>query len=282
MYKRQYYEFITLVTRHILSFFYLSKDWVADNLENIFDKDHYQRWLCAVQGFSSTDRYVTEVYSHLRDNGDLISILDDKHLDERVKEKVIQHIALAYLYDFEKFDESPLKVLLSRNDQIEIMHLIWYFWIVRKDNLENLQSKVYELWPLIQYNLDFEADEGKTIASQLCYWVTFVTELDQDRLKLIRDIAPFSDVVHNSSHLLERIAELSDSQPMEAFEAWNSMLAGSMPDYPKESVVMLLGNILNTGSEGAHKARGIVSKYLEAGNNGPADWLREIEIGRSK
>ena len=280
--NESYYEFITLVTRHILSFFYLSKDWVADNLENIFDKDHYQRWLCAVQGFSSTDRYVTEVYSHLRDNGDLISILDDKHLDERVKEKVIQHIALAYLYDFEKFDESPLKVLLSRNDQIEIMHLIWYFWIVRKDNLENLQSKVYELWPLIQYNLDFEADEGKTIASQLCYWVTFVTELDQDRLKLIRDIAPFSDVVHNSSHLLERIAELSDSQPMEAFEAWNSMLAGSMPDYPKESVVMLLGNILNTGSEGAHKARGIVSKYLEAGNNGPADWLREIEIGRSK
>ena len=276
--KESYYEFITLVARHILSFFYLSKDWVTDNLGNIFDKNHYQRWLCAVQGFSSTDRYVTEVYLHLRNNGDLTSILDDNHLDERVKEKVIQHIALAYLYDFEEFDQSQLKVLLSRNYQIEIMHLIWYLWIVRQDNLENLQSKVYEIWPLIQCGLDLETDEGKTIASQLCYWVTFVTELDQGRLKLIREIAPFSDVVHNSSHLLERIAELSDNQPVEAFEVWNSMLFGSMPDYPKESVVTLLRNILDIELDGDLKARDIVSKYLESGNNGPADWLREISI----
>ena len=275
--NESYYEFVTLVTRHILSFFYLSKVWVAANLANIYDKKYYQRWLCAVQGFASTDRYVTEVYFHLRDNGDLARILDDQNLDERVKEKTIQHIALAFLYDIEEIQGGPLEDLLNRNVPLEIMHLIWYLWIVRKDDLDNIRTKIFELWPLIQHGLDFETDEGRTVGSQLCYWVTYISELDHERLALIQEIAPYSEVVHNSSHLLERIAELSDNQPLEALKVWSSMLVGSMPDYPKESVITLLKNILDVGPEGAQKVRNIVSEYLEAGNNLPADWLREIE-----
>ena len=272
------YEFATLITNYLPNFLYMSRDWVFSNLFRIFDKEHYLKWLCAMQGYAYVGIVYQEIYQYLKEHGDFIKALDDENIKDRVEDKVIQNIAVAYINGFEKYSDenSLISILISRKDYTEISHLIWFIWTLRKKDDENLRSKVYELWPKILEVVDLSTKEGRKIASQLCHWSIFVDRLDNERRTLLLAIAPYSDEEHNSNELLKSIANISQNQPFEAYTIWIKMLEGASSDYPEEAVRKTLMNLVNQGHEGLRKARDIVSQYLKNGNERPATLLREI------
>ncbi len=274
------YEFATLITNYLPNFLYMSKEWVLGNLSRIFDQERYLKWLCAMQGYAYVRNMYKEIYQYLKDHGDFLKALDDENVKDRVEDKVIQNIAIAYIDNFEKFSDenSLINVLISRKDHEELSHLIWFVWILRKkEDDENLRNKVYELWSKILETGDLSTREGKKMASQLCRWATFVDQIDDERRELLLAIAPFSDEAHNSYELLKSIADISQTQPFEAHTIWMKMLEGSTPDYPEEAVREIFTNLIKQGAEGLRKAREAESEYLKKGNNRPSNWLREIK-----
>jgi hypothetical protein len=276
--KNPEYEFATLVTNYLSNFLYMDKQWVLDNLNRIFDQSHYLKWLCAMQGYAYVGIIYQEIYKYLKEHGDLLKVLDDENLKSKVEEKAIQNIAIAYINDFETFHEdgSLINVLINRNIHEEINHLIWFMWTLRKQDHKILQTKIYELWPKILKNINLSKKEGRRTASDLCQWAFFVDNIDEDRLKLLLAIAPYSDEAHNSYELLKSISKISNTQAFEAYEIWMKMLEGSTPDYPEEAIKNIFINLLKLGVEGLRKAREAVSVYLKKGNDKPSLWLREI------
>ncbi len=272
------YEFATLVTNYLPNFLYMSKQWVLENLKRIFDQNHYLKWLCAMQGYAYVGTVYQEIYKFLKEHGDLLKVLNDENIRDRVEERAIQNIAVAYINDFESFedDNSLINMLIIRNDREEIRHLIWFMWTLRKKGDDKLKNKIYELWPKILQNIDLSIREGRRMASQLCHWAVFVDQIDEERQQLLLAIAPFSDESHNSYELLKSISEISETQPFEAHEIWMKILEGSTPDYPEEAVRKIFTNLLKAGSEGLRKAREAESEYLKNGNDRPSLWLREI------
>jgi len=272
------YEFATLVTNYLPNFLYMSKDWVLDNLNRIFDQDHYLKWLCAMQGYAYVNMIYQEIYKYLKEHDDFLKVLDDENIKDRVEEKAIQNIAIAFIENYESFKErnSLINTLITRNDHAEIRHLIWFMWTLRKKGDESLKNKVFELWPKILQNIDFSTREGKRLASQLCHWAVFVDKVDDERRDLLLAIAPYSNESHNSYELLKSIAEISQTQPFEAHTIWMKMLEGSIPDYPEEAVRQIFTNLVNEGHEGLRKAREAESVYIKKGNDRPSLWLREI------
>lgn len=272
------YEFATLVTYYLSNFLYMSEQWVLENLNRIFDQYNYLKWLCAIQGYAYIRTIYPKIYKYLKEHGDLLKVLDDKNIRDNAEEKAIQNIALAYINDFESFEEedSLINLLISRNDCEEIKHLVWFMWTLKNIRNEKLINKIYELWPKILDIIDLSKREGQNIASQLCLWTVFVDHVDKDRQQLLLAIAPYSDESHNSHVLLERISEISDQQPFEAHEIWMEMLKRSTPDYPEEAIRNIFTNLLKIGPEGLSKAREAESAYLKNGNDGPSLWLKEI------
>ena len=274
------YEFATLVTNYLPNFLYMSRDWLLGNLGRIFDQEQYLKWLCAMQGYAYVDTVYQEIYQYLKEHGDFIKVLDDENVKDRVEDKIIQNIAVAYINDFEIFSDenSLIRILVRRNDYEELSHLIWFIWTLRKKGDRNLRNKVYELWPKILEVVDVSTKEGKRIASQLCHWATFVEQVDEERMDLLLAIVPYADEAHNSYELLESIAGISRAQAFEAHTVWMKLLEGASPDYPEEAVREILINLVNTGPEGGRKAKEIVSEYLKKGNERPVTWLREIKM----
>jgi hypothetical protein len=275
------YEFATLVTNYLPNFLYMSRQWVLVNLNRIFDQNNYLKWLCALQGYAYVGTMYQEIYKYLKEHGDLLKVLDDENIRDKVEEKAIQNIAIAYINDFESFEEdnSLINTLISRNDHEEISHLIWFMWTLRKKGDDNLKNKIYELWPKILHNIDLSTREGRRMASRLCQWAVFVDQIDEDRRLLLLAIAPYSDESHYSYTLLESISHISETQAFEAHEIWIKMLEGSTPDYPEEAVRNIFSNLLKKGPEGLRKAREAESEYLKNGNDRPSLWLREIRQG---
>lgn len=237
----------------------------------------YLKWLCAMQGYSYVGTVYQEIYRFLSDHGDFLRVLNDENIKDRIEERVIQHIMIAYFNDFENLtdNDSLIRVLIKRKNFEELSQLIWFVRTLRKDD-SKLKDKVYKIWPLLMGVVDFSTREGRKLASNLCRWAAFVDQLDEKRKNLLLAIAPYADESHNSYDLLESIAKLSDKQPFEANDIWLKILEGAAPDYPEEAIRQILSNMVAQGSEGKRLARETVSEYLKQGVDRPSVWLREI------
>lgn len=282
--EKPQYEFVTLVTNYLPNFLYMSKDWVSDNLSRIFDKSHYLKWLCAMQGYSYIGTVYEVIYKYLKDNGDLKKALDDKNVKKQVEDRIIQNITVAYIHGFEKFSDqnSLIKLLVSRKDYNELRQLIWFMWTLRKKGDQKLKKKVLKLWPKILATIDFDTNDGRRLASQLCHWASFIEQVDSESMSLLLAIAPYAEEEYNAPFLLESIAYISKTQAFEAHIIWMKMLEGTGFDYPEEAVRESLVNILNLGLEGERKTKEIVSEYLKKGIVRPATLLQEIKKGKGE
>ena len=272
------YEFATLITDYLPNFLYMSKEWVLENLDKIFDQEHYLKWFCAMQGYVYVGTVSREIYQYLKEHGDFIRVLGDENFKDQVKKKVIQNIAVAYISDFEKYsdEDSLISVLISRKNHEELSHLVWSIWSLQKKGVQDLQNKVYALWPEILKNVDLSTREGKKMASQLCRWAIFVDKIDDERRELLLKIVPYANEAYNSYELLKNIADISQAQPFEAHEIWMKMLEGPDSGYPEEAVRQIFTNLVKNGPEGIRKAKEAASKYLKKGNDLPSIWLKEI------
>lgn len=271
------YEFVTLVTNYLPNFLYMSREWTLSQLPSIFDRSDYTWWLCAMSGYSYVGTVYQEVYEFLKDGGHFIEALDDENLRDNSREKVVQNVVVAYMSGFEMLEDekSLIRQLIVRGKHAEISQLIWFIWTLRKKDDRELTEKVLELWPLIRSTLDLTTNDGKKLASQLCHWAVFVEELNHKTKDLLLEIAPWSDIAYNSAQLLESLASISKSQPIDAADIWIQILQGSHPDYPEEAIKEIFGNLIAEGADGVRKAREIVSLYLPVANERPAVWLRE-------
>ena len=202
--------------------------------------------------------------------------MDDENLRDRVNEKIIQNIVIAYINDYEKLEDesSMIHQLLVRGKHEELSQLIWFIWTQRKD--ENLHAKVFELWPCLLKAIDMSNREGRKLASRLCDWSVFIDEVNEGNRSLLLAIVPFAGEEFNAPDVLESIAKISKKQPSEAYAIWLRLLEGTSMDFPEEAIRAALTNLVNAGPDGQRRAKKIVSKYIEAGNERPHKWLREI------
>jgi len=272
------YEFVTLVANYLPNFLYISQEWVLINLNNIFDLRDYQKWLCAIQGYSYVDIIYEEIFEHFKREGHFIPVLDDENLGEQVKRRIVENIAVAFINDFEELeDESSLiNQLIVRTRLPEIGNLIWFMWSLEKGSDQRLRKKVFELWPRILDVIDTHDHSGRLLASKLCTWAVFVDVVNDTNKRLILSVAEYADEEHNSFQLLESIARISLDQPREAYDIWVRMLLGSQADYPLEAIRTALNNVVKVKPEGTRMANDIVSQYLRTGNEQPLKVLREI------
>jgi hypothetical protein len=272
------YEFATLVVNYLPNFLYLSKSWTLSQLDKIFDIENRPRWLCAMQAYAYVGTVYEEVYRFLKTKGHFLSALDTQVLNQRVSEKVVQNIAVAFLNDFETLDNeaSLLFQLLTRARSSELAQLIWFIWSLRGDRDSKLEKKVFELWPLLIEKIDSSRPDGRKLASKLCDWTVFVKEINEETRPLVSAVVSYAEEDYNSYELLESIARFSDSQPEEAYQLWLQLLEKAQPSFPEEAIQLSLTNIAKHKPDGLRMAKTIVDHYLKAGVQAPDSFLRNL------
>jgi hypothetical protein len=272
------YEFATLVVNYLPNFLYMSKEWVLGNLSQIFDQENYQKWLCAMGGYAYVSTVYEGIYEYLKKQGHFIRALDDGNLKDRVVEKVVQNIVIAFINGFENLNDetSLIHQLFERRKYEELSQLIWFIWTLRKEGDAKVRSKVFELWPRLLAVIDTSGRDGKKLVSRLSTWSVFIDEVNDANKPLILSVAGYAEDDYNSHDLLEMIARTSKAQPREAYEIWLKLLESTSTDFPEEAVRTALKALAQSGAEGIRQAKDIVSAYLKGGNERPSIWLREL------
>ena len=272
------YEFITLLVMYLSNFLYMSSEWVLGNLDQIFDRGNYQKWLCAMQAYKYVNYIYPAIYNHLKTNQHFIHALDGKNLNYAMLENIIQNIVIAYLHDQENLEsgDSLIQLLLDRARYEELGQLVRCIYELREKKKQNLHSKVMALWPRLLKVIDMDNREVRKLASELTVWLVFITRVDDTNrgwiMKTVRHIGEYD----KTWKLLKEIARISAGQPEEAVEIWRVMLKNSAPDYPEDAIRKIFANLVNSGHEGRRAAHDIADEYFKRGNEGPNFVLNEV------
>lgn len=272
------FEFSTLVTAYLPNFLYMSRQWVLSNLDKIFGKENYMRWLCAMEGYYYSGMPDKEIYKHLSRNGDLLKALDDENIMFQVRGRVIEDAALEYIDDLETLEDSNsmIKVLIDRGVSEELDILIHVMTNFIKEGHGGMENKIFKLWPLLIDAADVSTRNGKALASSLCAWSVFVDYLDEEKMKLLLKIAPYADESYTPRDLLQSLARLSEKQPFKVNEIWLKILEGATPTYPEEPIRQILSNLVNEGEEGKRALKKTLDEYIKQGVERPLEIYREI------
>lgn len=262
------YEFIPFYLIHLANFLFMSKEWTDAQFDKVFDQDNQTKWLLAMQSFAHVNASYEPLYLRLKLGGDFARALAEQALEKEARNRIIQYIALAYIYGKERLNEdgSLIELLLTRRDEEELSQLIWFFWSLRDSKDVPVQAAALVLWPRLLAIIDPNAESGQRLLAQLSDWAEFIIVVDPQNAALLSAVAPFAAEGSHAWGLLRAIARISRQQPEQAYELWQTMLNHYQPDYPEDVILELFRNILNSRPGGVQRAKKIASQYVKAGS----------------
>lgn len=178
-------EFYFTLGQYFLNLYYLNKEWVQKNINKIFHKEKKLLYKSSIIGFFAyTDKVYLEIYNLLKGNNILLDALNYKFSERHINEKVIQHICIGYIEDWEKLKDpnSLISKILEDKKEYQIAEVVRFIKMFRKNLTEKVKQKIKPLWERI-FNIiskNEEKSEFQNIAVELIDWLNLADKIDED------------------------------------------------------------------------------------------------------
>jgi hypothetical protein len=272
------YEFITIALMYIRNFFYLSKRWTNENLEEMFGDVNSLQWLCAVQAYSYVGWLIPEIHNTFKAKGDYVSLLDDPNLNDTVKGRYIEYICIAHIQKIDTLgdDDSLLQLLLSRNNEKELSKIIWFLWSIRDQKLDIVKEIVFHLWPKLIELIGQKVNGYKRLASKLALWTEYIKELNDQSMPLLSAVAPYINEDYNGMSFMKELARLSETAALDVADIWKATLVNPFYMYDLEPLEKIFSNLIAQGNEGKAAAKEIADVYIRNCDEAVVQLYRKI------
>jgi hypothetical protein len=225
------FEFSTLTASYIANLEFMNYSWLVDNVGKLFPmKEYRDNFIVAIGGlaYASPSR---RSYQLLASNGVFDGALSVKLEDRHGRDRVIEWISLAYLWDDEELDTPIIqKVFAAGAADLETM--AEFFWSVRADKLtEKQRQKVLGFWDRCLTWVQSQPKASEQFMARLSRLSSYLTTLDEEGKRLLLAVVPYVHNDYATDQMVEEIARLSDSNPKAAAEILERMLDASAPTY---------------------------------------------------
>ena len=178
-------EFYFTLGQYFLSLYYLNKEWVQKNINKIFYKKDKLLYKSSIIGFFAyADKVYLEIYNLLKGNNIFLDALNYEFSERHINEKVIQHICIGYIENWEELKDpnSLISKILEDKKEYQIAEVVRFVEMFRENLTEKVKQKIKPLWERI-FNIiskNEEKSEFQSIAVELIDWLNLVDKIDED------------------------------------------------------------------------------------------------------
>jgi len=267
-------EAYTFLGMYLLNFyFHINKCFTIETVKSL--KKRGKTWEAFMEGYFVIGRIHKEVYKFMKEHYE--ASLDYKFKNRSSKEKLIEHLSLAYLIDLESLEPSSLFYkLIEKFNSDHINQIIWFFWTqrdyLREDNERNRQIKkrILDFWQFVYDKLKDKhlSEEEKEILSNIVELTVFLPELAKPYIDWLKFSAQFiKDSVTFSFFLdyLEKFMEIGD-RIQTAKTIGEILLKAPVFTYPKDKIKSFIKYLCETDDGEVKKiAKDICEKYIKSG-----------------
>jgi hypothetical protein len=222
------YDFSTLSAAYIVNLAFMSHQWLQDNVPALFPAKYPSNFKVAIGGLAYA-KPSRRLYQMLAARDIFARALDIELEDRQGRERVIEWIALAYLWDDEEL-EAPVieKVFSSGAKDLEIMSNL--FWVVRRDSLsEEQKAKVLAFWDRCNTWSHTQTRSQGHLLSRLARLAVYLDTLDEAGVKRLLNVVPFVHIDHATDFTVKQLARFVEAKPAETAQILEAMLQASSP-----------------------------------------------------
>ncbi len=170
--KERTVELSYTLGRYLSNFGYLDEKWILDNLKNnkIFLKDE-EHWFACWIGYLQSTRLFRNLYEKFIKLEFYDKALDTDFSDSFPRQRIIEHICLAYLEKFCDGDTSMLDRLILNCKEEEIIRISNFF---RTSGERRDKKLLIDAWQKLFDLIDSETEDKekyKKLANSLIMWI---------------------------------------------------------------------------------------------------------------
>ena len=274
--KNTNFEFSALAGSYLPNLYYLSKEWVEENINKIFpvDPDLEKNWRCAISGYSYVNTVYTVIYRLLKDNGHLKRVLESSFDKSNIYERIIENIAISYLRGEEELqgENSLMAFILEKWQSQDICCVIDLFWSHREVDFKNGEDKrILAFWEYCYDKIKSNEDSNGEILSDLNLLAVFLKAIDSKSKDWLVQSVPYVEERHHSYFFLESLDKLADVNPKEVGEVYVAMIdANALPLYEEKNIQSIVEKIYKAKEKAL--ANQICDRYARSG----AEFLKEL------
>lgn len=228
------YEFSTLAAAYLANIDYISRDWLLPSIDKIFPKDFPENFACAIDGlaYASASR---SIYRLLLEHGVLDRALRLNRTRKQAHEKIIERIALAYLWGDETLNSPRLSYLFEGGQIEDLQDAIGFFSNARRQELTKEQiERILCFWEKCVTWAEALARPPKVLLSRLSQLICYVSALADREIKLLLAVAPYIDVEYHADTFIEELDRLLEQDPATVSIVLGKVLETYQPDFDYE------------------------------------------------
>jgi hypothetical protein len=225
------FEFSTLSASYISNLDYLSRAWLTENVEHLFPATTYPINFKVAIGGLAYGSPTRPIYQLLASHNVFANALAARLDDRQGRERVIEWVALAYLWDDETL-ETPIVQEIFKGGAGDLETMAEFFWGVRREELQEKQiQKVIAFW---ERALAWSQAQGKIperLMSRLSRLSPYIAELDDGARRLLAGVIPYVHLDYSSDAMVEELSRLVDGNPAGVAELLEKMLDAGTPNF---------------------------------------------------
>lgn len=292
--KKGVYEAYTLLGHYFPNLHYLDKDWSISKAGAVLKNDNKRYFETFMEGYLYHNSVYKPIFLVLKKHYE--KALTTPFKESRVKERLVQHIAIWYLRGVEKIDKQSLidKMFSSeRFDQIrEFVEFLWHERDhildgttsdprVRKEQAE-FKKRVLEFWVHtsgVIKKRSLYSEEERKVLGELSKLSVYLDKITKEYFGLLMLSAPYVTEDFDSPYFIEYLNNLKSAGTKKQSAKYVGTLflemlnnaKGRIPDYKWENIVEIVACLYEAGKNDANVknlADGICDFYARHRNYG--------------
>jgi hypothetical protein len=262
-------EFSVTAGQYLVNLHWLDEQWVIKHIDDIFPKHNAQHWQSAMAGYLWPGHMRRELFLLLRQHGHYAKALDTDFDNEHLRERLIQHLVIAYLWDDEQLADSQglLAGLVAGGTSSDLHKAVTYLWMQRGALEADQRERVLAFWRCMVAVCGEKGDpteEERALVIDLAKLVSHVDSLDSEAVGWLQVSIDQFRTEQDAWFLIEDLHRLVGVSPLEVGAVYLHMLGNGMyPTFDPKHIIPVVEILYERGETEA--ADRICNLYMARG-----------------
>lgn len=225
------YEFSTLAGAYLANLDYMDSNWLQANINKIFPQQFPTNFACALEGLAYGPA-TRPIYSLLSTNGIVEWALKSSPKGRHSREKLIERIALAYLWGDEELDGPLYSIIFELGKEDDLEETSMFFWSVSNQDIEDDQvERILQYWERCLSWSNASADVPIKLLSSLSRLSCYIESVGDREAVLLSAVAPHIHTNYNTHEFIEELNRLVEQNPKAVSTVFQKVIESHKPAY---------------------------------------------------
>ena len=246
-------EYSIIVGGYLPNLYYLDRNWVKNNVDNIYPIDKEIHWKAAIEGYLTTYNTVyKELYNLIKASKHYMAAINAEYKKKDIRKALVQHICIGYLAGWENIndDDSLIRKIVEQIKVEDYNEIINTVWRLKEHVTEEQKALLKPLWAKI-----IESITSNVVRSSfreplvnITRWLEYYDAIDEATYKTLEISVNEISSGYELNELFKGLEKCVDNTPNRVGKLILLTIDNkAFPEYHEKEIISLVESLYKNG-----------------------------------